>query len=103
MLALAALGCGETLTSRSVTGTPGPAHTGSVRIAMGPARVPAGFSEIALIQARGVWSHATLERVFAGLREECAALGGNLVFRVRIDQGAFGAQGTGLCGHAPPN
>ncbi len=65
---------------------------------MDSAPLPTGFAEIAIVQVRGYGTHATLDRVIPALQAECAAMGGDLVGRVRFDQGANGAHATGVCG-----
>jgi hypothetical protein len=98
LLVLPLAACGNTTLGRVLTGSPRAPYGGRVRVALDSAPAPEGFVEIALLQARGHGTHADLEHVVSGLQAECARLGGELVVRVRVDQGANGANGVGVCG-----
>ncbi|MBL8716502.1 MAG: hypothetical protein JNL79_10935 [Myxococcales bacterium] len=101
MLTLVLSGCGTTHTYRVLTGAARPAFDGPVRVVLEPDLPPAGFQEIAIIEAKCAGTHADLEHVVAGLQREAARLGCTIVVRVRIDQGASLATGTGVCGIVP--
>ncbi len=102
LVAVSLAACGNTHVSRVVTGTPRAAHAGRVRITLESAPAPQAFTEIAILQARGYGTHANLEHVVAGLQDECGRLGGEVVARVRVDQGMNGANGVGVCGYERP-
>jgi hypothetical protein len=78
--------------------------TSGVRVKLESAPVPQPFTEIAIVQAKGYGTHADLEHVVSALRSECARLGGDLLARVRVDQGSASASGVGVCGFdgSPP-
>src|SRR5262249_37784434 len=99
VLLAASLGaCSYTTTSHVVTGTPGPARGGEIRIVMSGVEAPAGFAEVAILQAVGVGGNADLPHLVRGLKAEAAALGCDVVINVKIDQGATAASATGVAG-----
>lgn len=91
--------CGTTTTHAVLTGSPGaPAGPGGgVQIVMGDEQPPQGMTEVGIVQAIGHGTHADLEHVVAGLQEKARELGCTVVAKVKIDQGASTASGTGVC------
>ncbi|MBI5514763.1 MAG: hypothetical protein HY909_13390 [Deltaproteobacteria bacterium] len=104
-LSVALLGCGATQGWRVPTNTPRPARSGGVVIyRMGDA-LPARFTELGLVQAQGVGTHADLEHLYEGLTEEAQALGADAVVRVEVNVGATQAWAAGVAvrtGEGPP-
>jgi len=99
-LALFLAACGATETHRVITGQPRAQYTGNIRIHMEGQGQPADFREIAIVQAKCTGSHADLEHVIAGLRQQAAWVGCDTIVRIHFDQGASHASGTGVCGIA---
>lgn len=92
------VGCGRLVVDHVVTGAPGPAYGGPVRVAMETDPVPPTFQEVALVRARGVGNQANLQAVLGGLQEEARRVGANAVVRVRIDQGSGSVSAIGTAG-----
>jgi hypothetical protein len=100
LLALAALllgACGTTTTHAVITGSPRAPSGGGVQIVMGDEQPPQGMTEVGIVQAIGRGTHADLEHVVGGLQEKARELGCTVVAKVKIDQGASTASGTGIC------
>ena len=89
--------CGTTTTHSVLTGAPGRPHAGDVGILMGDDAVPAGLTEVGLVQAIGHGTNADLEHVVDGLKEKARELGCTVVAKVKVDQGSSTASGTGIC------
>jgi hypothetical protein len=89
--------CGSTTTHHVVTGAVGAPHAGDVQIVMGDQAPPPGLNEVALLQAIGRGTHADLEHVIDGLKQEARTQGCTVIAKVKIDQGASVASGTGVC------
>lgn len=99
ILLLALIGCQRPMVLNHVmTGHARPAHHGGVRVHMEAEPVPAGFHEIAIVQAITYGREADLAHIVAGLRERAALLGCTDIVRVHIDQGQTAASGNGVCG-----
>jgi len=99
MLLVAALaaGCATPLRSEHVlTGTARPAWSGEVKVLMEGTPVPAAYDEVAIVNATGSASQATLPTVIGALQDEARKLGCNAVIRVRYDRGAESASATGV-------
>jgi len=99
--AMALCGCGRVQTSRVITGPTGAPFAGQVAIVMENAPPPAQFVEVAILQSIGYGMSADLASVVGGLQAEAARLGCDAVIRVRVDQGASQASGTGVCVRTP--
>jgi hypothetical protein len=98
MLLLAALaaGCATQLRSEHVlTGTARAAWPGEVKVLMEGAPVPGAYDEVAIVNATGSASQATLPAVIGALQDEARRLGCNAVIRVRYDRGEQSASATG--------
>lgn len=95
--ALLASACGSTTTHSVITGSPGSPHAGDVQILMGDDPPPAGLTEVGIVQAIGNGTNADLEHVIAGLKVKARELGCTVVAKVKVDQGASTASGTGIC------
>lgn len=95
---IGAVGCAYTDTNSVVTGPPQPPNQGGVRIVMEGGTAPAGFQEIALVQATGHGGNADMAHVIYGMQKEAQAHGCNIIIHVRVDQGSGEASGTGVCG-----
>jgi len=91
------IACGTTTTHSVLTGAPGRPHGGDVRIVMGEEAPPPGLVEVGIVQAVGHGTNADLEHVVAGLKEKAQELGCTVVAKVKVDQGASTASGTGVC------
>jgi hypothetical protein len=91
------IACGTTTTHAVLTGTPGAPRGGDVQIVMGDGAPPAGLTEVGIVQAVGHGTNADLEHVMAGLKEKALSLGCTVIAKVKIDQGAETASGTGVC------
>jgi hypothetical protein len=91
------IACGSTTTYGVLTGTPGAPRAGDVRILMGEDPPPDGLTEVGIVQAVGHGTHADLEHVIDGLKEKSLSLGCTVIAKVKIDQGATKASGTGIC------
>jgi hypothetical protein len=98
---LVATSCGSVVADHAVTGRSGAPHAGPVQIVMDTAPVPGGFTEIALVRARGNGNRANLESVIEGLKTEARLVGANAVVRVRIDQGSGNVSAIGTAGIVP--
>ena len=100
MLLLAALAAGcatQVLRSEHVlTGTARAAWPGEVKVLMEGAPVPGAYDEVAIVNATGSASQATLPAVIGALQDEARRLGCNAVIRVRYDRGAQSASATGV-------
>ena len=94
---LALAGCSRVITSRVLTGPPGPPYGGPGAVIMETAPPPANFVEVAILQAIGYGWNANLARVVESLQTQAAGLGCDAVIRVHIDQGSSQASGTGVC------
>ena len=90
------LNLGNTSTSHVLTGPASAAYTGEVTVKLDGEPLPQNYQEVAIVQAVGTGSHANLEHIVQGLKEEAAKLGCNAVFRVKIDQGSSNASATGV-------
>jgi hypothetical protein len=101
-MALAALAaaCGGIRTHHVVTGQAGPAYAGTVAVHMEGAPLPAQYEEIALVQAEGAGGN--LATLLPALQARAAALGGNALVLVKVDQGAGHASATGVAVRVPP-
>ena len=91
------MACGTTTTHSVITGSAGAPRAGDVRILMGDEAPPTGMTEVGIVQAVGRGTHADLEHVVAGLKEKALSLGCTVIAKVKIDQGASTASGTGIC------
>jgi hypothetical protein len=91
------IACGSTTTHSVLTGTPGAPRLGDIRIVMGEDPPPPGLTEVGIVQAVGHGTHADLEHVIDGLKEKSLSLGCTAIVKVKIDQGATKASGTGIC------
>jgi hypothetical protein len=91
------LACGTTTTHSVITGSAGAPRAGNIEILMGDEAPPSGLTEVGLVQAIGHGTHADLEHVIAGLKEKASALGCTVIAKVKVDQGASTASGTGVC------
>ncbi len=89
-------GCGSTTTHRFLVGPPMTPASTNVAVILDGSPLPPLFVEVAIVQAVGRGTQADLEHVIDGLRREAAAVGCDAVIRVRIDQGATTASGTGV-------
>ena len=89
--------CGTTTTHAVLTGVPGAPRGGEVQVIMGDAPPPADLKEVGIVQAVGHGTEADLEHVMMGLKEKALSLGCTVIAKVKIDQGASTASGTGLC------
>src|SRR5204863_1903224 len=90
------IACGTTTTHSVLTGTPGAPRSGEIRIVMGDEAPPAGLTEVGIVQAIGHGTNADLEHVMAGLKEQALSLGCTVIAKVKIDQGASEASGSGV-------
>jgi hypothetical protein len=90
------LNLGHTTTSHVLTGQVGAPYTGEITVKLEGEPLPQNFQEVAIVQSVGTGSHANLEHVVQGLKEEAAKLGCNAVLRVKIDQGSSNASATGV-------
>jgi hypothetical protein len=88
--------CATVKSEHAVTGTPGPAYAGDVKIAMEGAAVPAAYDEVAIVSSTGTGEAAALPAVLSGLKSEAASLGCDAVIHVRYDRGASSASATGV-------
>ena len=88
--------CATVRSEHVLTGAPGPAYTGQVRIAMEGAATAGEWEEVAIVTATGTHYYAELPTVIAALQDEAARLGCNAVFRVRYDRGMNSASATGV-------
>ena len=93
---LALSGCATVSGEHVLTGTPGPAHDGAVKVVMEGAAEPVGYQEVGIVSATGVSTQATLVAVLGQLQAEAAKLGCDAVIHVRYDRGAESATGTGV-------
>lgn len=93
--ALAATSCTTVQTHHLVTGQPAPAYAGPVGIFWQGAPLPARYEEVALVQVVGD-DEDNLETLVPALQRRAAALGGNAVILVRVDQGGKHASATGV-------
>ena len=84
--------------SHVMTGRARVAHHGQVAVHMESEAVPAGFREIALVQATAYGNEADLAHVVSGLRDRASILGCTTIVRVRVDQGQTTASANGVCG-----
>ncbi|HKO53991.1 MAG TPA: hypothetical protein VJV79_40060 [Polyangiaceae bacterium] len=91
------IACGTITTHSVLTGTPGAPRAGEIRIVMGEEAPPPGLTEVGIVQAVGHGSNADLEHVIEGLKEKSLSLGCTVIAKVKIDQGATKASGTGVC------
>ncbi len=89
--------CGTTTTNAVLTGSPGAAHGGDVKIVMGDEPPPVGLTEVGLVQAIGNGTNADLEHVIEGIKVKARELGCTVVAKVKVDQGGTVASGTGVC------
>jgi hypothetical protein len=89
--------CGTTTTHSVLTGTAGAPRAGDIKILMGEEAPPPGLTEVGIVQAVGHGTHADLEHVMDGLKEKSLSLGCTVIAKVKIDQGASEASGTGVC------
>lgn len=100
LMVLCLASCGTLESQHVLTGVPGAAHQGPVRIVMEGTTPPAELKEIALLQVRGTGNKADLKHAVEGLTTEARKLGCNYVVNVRVDQsGTMSA--TGICARGP--
>jgi hypothetical protein len=96
LLAIGLAACATVRSEHVVTGTPGPAHAGDVKISMDGTAVSGVYDEVAIVSAVGTRDAAALPTVLSALQGEAASLGCNAVIHVRYDRGVQSATATGV-------
>lgn len=97
LLAIGLTGCLAGVTAEHVlTGSPGAAYGGPVRIVMEGEAGAREFEEVAIVTATGSGYSASLPEVLGALQREAASLGCDAVVRVRYDRGVSSATATGV-------
>jgi hypothetical protein len=95
-LAAAALGCVTLKAEHVLTGKPRAPYSGEVRVMVEGSPVALPYEEVAIVNATGSATEATLPAVLGALQKEARKVGCNAVIHVRYDRGSSGASATGV-------
>ncbi len=98
LVAMGIAGCvSVSVTSEHVlTGIPGAAYAGNVKVVMDGSPVRGEYEEVAIVSATGMGNTASLPAVLGALQGEAASLGCDAVIRVRYDRGVESATAIGV-------
>ncbi len=100
--ALLLAACGSTASRHMLYGPQGPAYVGRVRFTRAGGLSGRTVREVAIVHAVGRGSHADTAHVLQSLEAEAAALGCDVVLRLRVHQGSSVAVGVGVAVRSAP-